>query len=401
MKNKMKKYLLAMTLSAAVGIGMAVPAAAAETETVQTEADGRNPVMNYIGVYGNNRCTIAVSESGDNEVNVSVSWSSSAWEHNEWTMSGHFDPDTKTVTYENAECTTHVFNEDGEEEETTVVYEDGKGSFTFEDTDRGIVLTWNDEKEHVADGTEFTNYLDASGDAPGEVMAFMSETEIKDGVITIRISPEAAGGGFSWSFDNSGNDRKVELVTDTTEEKGYSYVGSFRGIADGDDKIRLLFGNGVYVQQYRDFDVTVKDGKIIENKSGFAALPTTHDDLAGALEGTWVEKNGSRSMTLELDAVDGFDVTVSDGSGRDGKTQLYLFTAYYDAVEEGLIYRDGTTVEAAISGEDEKEAEPAAKTGDGSGVIRFHTKGDDEYNMELQWKDNASDGEPVLFERES
>lgn len=130
-------------------------------------------------------------------------------------------------------------------------------------------------------------------------------------------------------------------------------------------------------------------------------MPTLSDDLADVLEGTWTEADGNRSMNIELNAVDGFDVTVSDGSGKDGKTELYAFTAYYDAIAEGLIYRDGTTVEAEITAGDETEAEVFEKTGDGSGIIMIGTMEDNDDEIELHWQDASSDEGLIGFVKEA
>ena len=395
----MKKLITAIAMSVVMTAGMMTPVMAGEA-AAQTEEDGQNPVMNYIGTYGKDRCTIEVTADGSEDASVLVTWSSSAWEHNEWQMSGPFDYETRTITYENATEKTVTFNDDGELEDEKVIYENGKGSFTFDDNEEGTVLTWNDEEEHVADDMEFTNYLPGV-DVQDNLMAFESSTSLEDGILTVSISPEAAGGGFYWSYVDEGDGKKVELVTDTTDEKGYAYVGSFRGIEDGDDVIRLVFGNGVYVQQYRDFNVTVKDGEITECTGGSAFLPTLSDDLADVLEGTWTEADGNRSMNIELNAVDGFDVTVSDGSGKDGKTELYAFTAYYDAIAEGLIYRDGTTVEAEITAGDETEAEVFEKTGDGSGIIMIGTMEDNDDEIELHWQDASSDEGLIGFVKEA
>lgn len=128
--------------------------AAPAPETSETSADGQNPVMNFIGTYAKDRCMIDVSAAdGTDGVNFSVRWSSSAAGHSEWHMSGKFDAETLTVNYDNCEKKDVVFKEDGSIASETVVYENGKGSFTFDESSSSLI--WNDEEEHQADGISF------------------------------------------------------------------------------------------------------------------------------------------------------------------------------------------------------------------------------------------------------
>ena len=116
--------------------------------------EGQNPIMNFVGSYAKDRALIEVSAADDKDgAKFHITWSSSAAEHSEWDMTGTFDPETLTVTYENAVKKDVVFKEDGSVESETVVYEDGTGSFTFSAEENS--LTWKDEKEHIADDTVF------------------------------------------------------------------------------------------------------------------------------------------------------------------------------------------------------------------------------------------------------
>lgn len=133
--------------------------AAQETEAAQTEAqaaqDGQNPVMNFVGPYACDRANILVEADGNDGARFTVMWGSSATETTQWVMSGKFDPNTLTATYENCVKTDLVYNEDGSVASQNVVYENGKGSMTFVNGDK-VTLTWQDDNEHVADGMTFT-----------------------------------------------------------------------------------------------------------------------------------------------------------------------------------------------------------------------------------------------------
>ena len=136
------------------GTVSAVKKAFAAPEASEPAADGQNPIMNFIGLYAKDRCSIEVSAADEKDgAEFLVRWGSSAAEHSEWHMSGTFDTETLTVNYDNCEKKDVVFKEDGTIESETVVYENGKGSFTFSEGDASLI--WNDEEEHQADDMIF------------------------------------------------------------------------------------------------------------------------------------------------------------------------------------------------------------------------------------------------------
>ncbi len=117
------------------------------------EEGGQNPVMNFIGTYGKDRATITIDAEGSKDAKATVVWGSSAAEVGEWTMSGEFNSDTLTFEYDNCVKKSIVYNEDGSVKSETEIYNDGKGSMTF--AENPLSLTWDDQKEHIADGTVF------------------------------------------------------------------------------------------------------------------------------------------------------------------------------------------------------------------------------------------------------
>lgn len=158
----MKKML---TLLLAVLMTLSLAACAAKDNTPAgseaAESDGQNPVMNFVGTYGCDRATMIVECKGDDEAQFTVTWSSSAAEHSEWTMSGKLDTDKLTVDYTDCVKKDVVFNEDGSVASEDVIYSDGTGTITFSAED--YTLTWDDAKEHAADGMVFVG-----GTAPVE-----------------------------------------------------------------------------------------------------------------------------------------------------------------------------------------------------------------------------------------
>lgn len=129
------------------------PASMAPEEAV--EADGQNPVMNFVGDYTADRASLLVEATDMQDgARVTVTWSSSAAEHSEWVMTGRFDPDTLTISYSDCVKTDYVFAEDGSVDSETVAYENGTGTFTFSD-EGTLSLTWDDAEEHIADDVVF------------------------------------------------------------------------------------------------------------------------------------------------------------------------------------------------------------------------------------------------------
>ena len=115
--------------------------------------DGQNPVMNFVGTYAAGRPSITVACDGMDGARFTVYWSSSAWEHSEWTMSGKLDLDTLTVRYTDCVRKDVTANEDGSLFASSIVYENGSGSISFLAEENA--LTWNDEQEHMADELVF------------------------------------------------------------------------------------------------------------------------------------------------------------------------------------------------------------------------------------------------------
>ena len=118
--------------------------------------DGQNPVMNFIGNYVCDRARIEVMPEGEDMADITVSWSSSAFEHTEWSMSGVLDTETLTVSYSDCTKKDVVYDRDSEEAgqtpQETIEYTDGTGTILFGNDG---TLVWNDDQEHAADGMVF------------------------------------------------------------------------------------------------------------------------------------------------------------------------------------------------------------------------------------------------------
>ena len=408
----MKKALLAMICTGMMVFSPAVTTVFAAEEAAAVQEDGQNPVMNYVGKYGAGRANILVEADGTEGAKVSISWSSSAFEHSEWTMSGSFDEETHSISYDNCVMKTITYEDESDQGTEVINYENGTGTITFHE-DGDLTLTWDDNQDHIADDTEFLfspMYADSESmsELPGEVadavndessIGVTSSTSLDDGIFTVSLERIGADrDGFYWELNtgDKGDASLFELLTQTDMEEGFAYVGSFRGLegADGEDTIRLVHTNGYYVDEYLDYDITVEDGQIVGNSGGSHTLPTAVADMAPVLGGVWQEENDPNlCMELTPSEDNGFNVTVSDGSGRDGQASFYTMTMYYDCLKEAFIYRNGTTVTAEIiDGTEEALTESAAQEGQDlgdSGYVYIDQTSDD---ICLVWDKTTSDG---------
>lgn len=119
----------------------------------ETSGDGQNPVMNFVGVYGAGKGSILVEAEGERGAKITVTWANGAAEKSQWSMSGEFDEETLSVAYSNCTKTDLVFTDDVSDPVETVVYTDGTGRIVF--AGERYALSWEDDQEHIADGTAF------------------------------------------------------------------------------------------------------------------------------------------------------------------------------------------------------------------------------------------------------
>ena len=152
MKTIKRICALLMALAMVFALAACASKQAEEAEGSQEE-DGQNPVMNFVGPYSSDRASMLVEAEGMTDAKITVSWASSASESSEWTMSGAFDADALTVSYDNCVRTDYVYNESGEVDSETVVYDNGTGTILFAEDG---AITWIDDQDHVADGMTFT-----------------------------------------------------------------------------------------------------------------------------------------------------------------------------------------------------------------------------------------------------
>ena len=237
------------------------------------------------------------------------------------------------------------------------------------------------------------------------------EGELEDGIYTIRIqATDHDDPDMYWTAwdGDKGDASYVELLTQSDQEEGLAYAGSFMaspGAGDGEDFIRLVYTNGQYVAEYMDWNVSVKDDAIAEVTGGGQAFPTSGSDLAPVLEGTWEEEDGNLFMEISPEEDGSLLFVISSGGGRDGAATFYTMHAYYDAVKDALVYWDGEEVTAEITNgleeavteeaAEEDAAEEALTEGGeeseeaAAGTGMFALEVQDEENVAILWRDDT------------
>lgn len=133
----------------------------APDEASGDEFDSQNPFMNFIGVYHCDLANINVQSDGNDTAKVVVIWGDGYSSSSEWNMTIKWNDDMK-FEYKDCVKKTSTYNEDAELESETVDYEDGTGSFEFNNNE----IIWHDDKEYIADGMVFEYQLAPS--APDE-----------------------------------------------------------------------------------------------------------------------------------------------------------------------------------------------------------------------------------------
>lgn len=234
-----------------------------------------------------------------------------------------------------------------------------------------------------------------------------SSTSLEDGIFTVYIQSHASdkeGYYWTWYTGDKGDATFYDLLTQSDQEEGYAYVGSFMALEGetADDYIRIAHTNGFAVDQYMDFDIRIEDGKITENTGGSHALPVSDEEMDAILSGDWEAEDGSNVfLTLSLNPEGGFDGIVSDGSGRDGIIQLYTFTAEFDAISNAYIYQNGGfhTAQITDGSEPEKEGPAEAAEGTGTGLIAFDPASEIPEDLKLLFHDPSYTDEDITFVR--
>ena len=159
----MEKRPTALALALTLVLSLAACGTKNESPTPEqepTQQEQPETAIDYTGDYQDRvsqRATMSVVQE-DGTLEFEVSWSNSAFETNEWTMSGKLSEDGTRVDYTDGKLVTTSYGEPGTEpgeeetpEDVLVVYENGTGHFDIADG----VFTWASDNDDFAENPVF------------------------------------------------------------------------------------------------------------------------------------------------------------------------------------------------------------------------------------------------------
>ena len=373
------------------------PETTTEEETTEaSEEDGQNPVMNFIGVYAKDRASIQVEAQGAEDALITVSWSSSAAEHSEWTMSGHFDWETLTVEYNNCVKKDIVYT-DEENFTETVAYENGTGAIVFGENG---TLTWRDDQENVADGTVFEFVPPVFGG--GE--AFLGMWGCGRATIEITYKEETETYNVLVSWSSSAAEKAVwQYVCGFDGEKLYSDENGTKSILtwdeNGDVTTEEVYSDGSAV-----FELDAEGNLTWTDKKENAAedmiflydgeIPAADEDgqsVGMEFLGIWQCDRASIEITKIEPAAQGetFRVLISWGSSASESVSWEYFCTY----EEGVLVSSPTGTKLNLTWDENDDMTSEEVYSDGSAQFEITEDGG------LIWNDlKESAGADMVFD---
>ena len=175
MKNKIFAILLALTMVLAlaachktetVEVSTTAPVVTEEVETTAAEETtsaeatsktvDKTVIMNDVNLVGtwddrySQRATMEVRGGKNNVYRIHIHWGSTAFESEDWTMTGTFNDTTGELTYKDCTRTTITFDEEGNETDE-VHYRNGTGKFLYNNGE----LTWQSDNDDYVDQCVF------------------------------------------------------------------------------------------------------------------------------------------------------------------------------------------------------------------------------------------------------
>ena len=286
MKKFSKSTILMLVLMMALAPVLSACGSKAEPD------DGQNPVMNFVGTYICGRAAIVIGATDEeNGANATVTWSSSAAENSEWTMSGTFDPEKLQFEYHDCVRTDYVYGEDGEVSSQEEVYTGGHGFMFF--TDDPLSLTWQDDAEDA-----------------GKDMVFEYASAAPDGGIDGMPNPWSEADSLAAAAEGAGIDgfsipEGSEISLGAVDVSAYRYMD---GLAEA-------------VVEFPAVEMRVRKG-----------LASAADVGEGDISGDYGEYANTWTQNIK-----GLEVTCfGNREGEAAKTIWQLDDTYYSITVEGL-----------------------------------------------------------------
>ncbi len=169
----MKKLLCVLTMLALLLSGLALSEGGAEGA--------------FAGRWICERAAINIADTGDGTYDVKVVWGNSAFDQTEWHYACLFDTD-RNLLYSSAPGTKEIVGCDESGAATVLSTEYTDGAATFAIDGEGL-LTWDDAKEHAADGMRFERGVDPEAySGTQKVIAPMdTDVDLTEGTYPVRF----------------------------------------------------------------------------------------------------------------------------------------------------------------------------------------------------------------------
>ncbi len=179
MKNKLLTIVLALTMVLALSachktepaeVTTTAPVVTEATETTtakttkatktttakESKTADKTVIKNDVNLVGtwddrySQRATMEVRGGKNNVYRIHIHWGSTAFESEDWTMTGTFNDTTGELTYKDCARTTITFDEEGNETDE-VHYRNGTGKFLYNNGE----LTWQSDNDDYVDQCVF------------------------------------------------------------------------------------------------------------------------------------------------------------------------------------------------------------------------------------------------------
>ena len=268
---------LMLCLSLFAACGTSKPTGNTDDSAVPVDDSTQNPVMNYVGDYMNDRCSMTLQADGALGAKVTAYWGDTAKDGFQWELTGTFDEATMRINYTDAVKKSVTYTDVDVFQVNDILFENGKGYIQI-NTDG--TLTWFDEQDEnmsfeplefqapkldtdttaAADATDAT----ATGEA-ADTTAAPASTSAADAQETRKLADFAGtyqSDRCSIVVKDAGNGNatiEVSWGSSATETAEWTMSGAFDG-----DTMRINYSDGV-----KKVTTYAEDGSIVESKTAY------------------------------------------------------------------------------------------------------------------------------------
>ena len=173
--------------------------------------------------------------------------------------------------------------------------------------------------------------------------------EIVDGSYVIRIPDE--NGDLGWLADDMEQDDSV-VKLGKAELEGKEFVIQYDPTGDGEITVGARHYTGIACDQYHTWDLSVKDGKVVEVTGGSYTASPDPDTFDASLIGEYNSADGMAVMTIaKNEGGSAWDVEINGAASRNA--YVFKTTVYFDCELNRFVYDKGKTWNLAISDSDE------------------------------------------------